>query len=192
MVGVVVAGGRGSRLGLGIPKAMAKVGGVTLLDRARRLLEECCQGVLVVAPKDVELPVADHHRAVDVPGYRGPLAGVLGALEVIPGEAFVLGVVFPLMKASTVRRIAAARGDAMVSLPVPGGVPQPLAAAYGPGAGAALARVAATAPSITRAVLAVGARRIPEDELATWEGGLEVFLNVNRPDDLAMAERLLK
>jgi len=169
------------------------LGGMTLLDRARALLQQCCDEVLVAAPAALELSIADEQRVTDVAHYSGPLAGVLAALEARPDrEAFVLGVDFPLMRDSTVRAIAAARGDAIVSVPVPGGVPQPLAAAYGPGAGAALARVAGTAPAISRAVLAVGARMIPEEELAKWEGGLEVFLNVNTPDDLAMAERLLK
>jgi len=59
------------------------------------------------------------------------------------------------------------------------------------GAGQALARVAGTAPAITRAVLAIGARLIPEEALAAWEGGIEVFLNVNTPEDLALAERLV-
>jgi len=192
VVGVVVAGGQGARLGLGIPKALVKLGGLTLLDRARAVLEVCCDEVLVAAPVTLELPVPAGLRVSDVTRYSGPLAGVLAALDARPDrEAFVLGVDFPLIRASTLRSIAAARGDAMVAVPAPGGVPQPLVAAYGPGAGQALARVAGTAPAITRAVLAIGARLIPEEALAAWEGGIEVFLNVNTPEDLALAERLV-
>ncbi len=192
VVGVVVAGGRGERLGLGIPKALVKVGGITLLERARMLLHECCDEVLVAAPTSLDLPVPGALRVADVPGLNGPLAGVVGALQARPNrEAFVLGVDFPLMRASTVRAIATARGDAMVALPAPGGVLQPLAAAYGPDAGEAIARNAAETQAITRAVKALGALVIPEDEIATWEGGIEVFLNVNTPADLAEAERRL-
>lgn len=192
MVGIVVAGGQGARLGLGIPKALVKVGGITLLDRARALLRECCDEVLVAAPAAFELPIAASERIDDAPRHSGPLAGVLAALAARPErEAFVLGVDFPLMRGSTVRAIAGARGEATVSLPAPGGVPQPLAAAYGPGAGLAIAKVAGEARAITRAVMSIEPRVISDSEIATWEGGADVFLNVNTPEDLAEAERRL-
>src|SRR5438132_2343792 len=41
-LGVIVAGGRGRRLGLEVPKALAAAGGMTLLDRAVATLEEVC------------------------------------------------------------------------------------------------------------------------------------------------------
>src|SRR5437588_594832 len=38
VVGILLAGGRGSRLGLGRPKALAEVAGATLLERALAIL----------------------------------------------------------------------------------------------------------------------------------------------------------
>jgi molybdopterin-guanine dinucleotide biosynthesis protein A len=193
MVGVVVAGGRGVRLGQGIPKALVTVGGITLLERAQALLRECCDEVLVAAPAALDLPVPDHLRIADAPGLLGPLAGVVAALGARPDrEAFVLGVDFPLVRPATIAAIRRSRGEAPAAIPVPGGVPQPLVAAYGPGVGEALARSGAAGLPISRAAIALGPRLIEARELQGWEEGEAVFLNVNTRADLEEAERRLR
>jgi molybdopterin-guanine dinucleotide biosynthesis protein A len=193
VVGVVVAGGRGARLGQGIPKALVRVGGITLLERAQALLRECCDEVLVAAPAALDLPVPDHLRIADAPGLLGPLGGVVAALGARPDrEAFVLGVDFPLVRPATIAAIRRSRGEEPAAIPVPGGVPQPLVAAYGPGVGATLAGRATQDLAITRAVLALGPRLVDASELQLWEGGEAVFLNVNTRADLEEAERRLR
>src|SRR5262245_62101958 len=54
-LGVLVAGGSGSRLGLGVPKAMASVGGVTLLERGVGTLSGLCDQIVVSAPAKLRL-----------------------------------------------------------------------------------------------------------------------------------------
>ena len=53
--GMVLAGGRGVRLGAGIPKALVELDGIPLLDRAIDTLASCCGQVIVVAPRGIEL-----------------------------------------------------------------------------------------------------------------------------------------
>jgi len=192
-LGLVLAGGRGVRLGLDRPKALASIGATTLLDRALACLGSCCDEVLVVAPRERELPIPPDLRVDDAPGAKGPLAGLVGGLMARPCErAVVLGVDFPLMRPQALRAMISRLEAHAAVVPVPDGVPQPLAAIYGGGASTALAaRLAAGERSVTAAALALEPRLLDNNQLSLLEGGLENFFNVNRPEDLAEAERRL-
>ena len=58
-LGILVAGGQGSRLGLGIPKALAPFAGGTLLSHALATLRTASDEVVVCAPRSLALPLAD-------------------------------------------------------------------------------------------------------------------------------------
>src|SRR5262249_27396203 len=124
-------------LGAAVPKALARLGGETLLERAVATLAAACDPVLVVAPSAMELPPVRARRVADVPGYAGPLAGLVAGLEVARAASVVLGVDFPCVTPVLVREIArvlvaAPYFDAVVTRP--GGIEQPLVAAYAPSA----------------------------------------------------------
>jgi molybdenum cofactor guanylyltransferase len=81
-VGIILAGGRARRLGGG-DKALRKLGGIPLLAHAIAALRPQCEGLVLSANGDPErfggfdLPVV----ADDVPGFMGPLAGILAGLD---------------------------------------------------------------------------------------------------------------
>jgi len=81
--GVVLVGGASSRFGS--PKALAQVDGETFVDRARRILGEACDEVLVVG-KAGELPfdVIDDESEV-----RAPIAGVVAGLRAAANDVVV-------------------------------------------------------------------------------------------------------
>ncbi len=190
-LGIVVAGGRGTRLaGAGV-KALACLGGTTLLERALAVLAAVCDEVVVAAPAALELPVPPALRVADSPGAAGPLAGVVAGLAARPYErAIVLGVDFPLVRAGALAALCAGLADRAALVPAPGGLPQPLVAVYAPRAAAELARTLARGErALTAAVLALEPRRLADGELAQLEGGLENFFNLNTPEDLAEAGR---
>ena len=191
-LGVIVAGGRGTRLGPG-PKALVVLDGRTLLERAIETLSLCCDDWIVATAPDVELPVDGARLVRDAPGSGGPLAGVAAALAARePSDALVLGVDFPLARPRALAALAERRGNAPAVLPAPAGSPQPLAAAYGAEACAALGRALAEGEtSIRRAALALEPLILDDAALAALEGGSETFFNVNTPADLAEAARLL-
>jgi molybdopterin-guanine dinucleotide biosynthesis protein A len=202
-LGVLVAGGVGARLGLGLPKALARVGGMTLLERGLRTLTAVCDEIVVAAPADVALsmPLASVRgrggrevvRVDDPPGFEGPLAGVVTGLSSRPFErALVLAVDLPFATPAALAALVARLGRRQAVLPVPGGFPQPLAAAYAASAGPLLAaRLEAGERSIVRAVDALDAERLDDEELGRLPGGLENFFNLNTREDLAEAERRL-
>jgi molybdopterin-guanine dinucleotide biosynthesis protein A len=76
LTGVLLVGGASSRFGS--PKALALFDGETLVDRARRLLSEACEEVLVVGKASDGLPfgVLD-----DGSSSRAPVHGVIAGLR---------------------------------------------------------------------------------------------------------------
>ena len=192
-LGVLVAGGRGQRFAELGSKALAECGGRTLLARAIATLSELCDPVIVVAPPDLRLPVPAARRVVDMPGAQGPLAGVVAGLGSRRfEEALVLAVDLPLLTASLLAALRDLRGEANAVVAAPGGIPQPLAAWFGPRAFAPLAESLRTGErSVTRAVLGLSPRVVGDDVLAVLPGGLEAWLNVNTPEDMAEAGRRL-
>src|SRR6185503_5578319 len=137
-LGVIVAGGQGRRLGLAVPKAMAPLLGITLLERAIATLAPACDAIAVAAPEDRPLALPEVRiecfRVADPAGASGPLAGVVAGLESRRYDrAMVLGVDFPLLRPAVVHALLERLGDRRAVFPAPGGVPQPLAAVYGAG-----------------------------------------------------------
>ncbi len=132
----MLAGGRGERLGLGVPKALATLDGDALVDRAARTLAVLCDEVAIVAPAPVSALLAPRPCLADAAGFEGPLAGLLAALELAGArECLVLGVDLPFVTAALVAELAARRraSGALVALAAPEDVPQPLVAAFAPG-----------------------------------------------------------
>jgi molybdopterin-guanine dinucleotide biosynthesis protein A len=202
-LGVLVAGGAGSRLGLGCPKALVRVGETTLLERGLRTLAAVCDDVVVAAPADLALrfPAAPGSgpgggpptRVFDPPGAAGPLAGVVAGLSSRPfSRALVLAVDLPFVTSPALVALLGRLADHQAVVPAPGGVPQPLAAAYAAPARAILAaRLEAGERSLTRAVDSLDALRLDDEALRRLPGGLENFFNLNTREDLAEAERRL-
>jgi molybdopterin-guanine dinucleotide biosynthesis protein A len=214
-LGLVMAGGRGTRLGLRVPKPLVRVGGQTLLERALALLEPFCREVLIVAPHERVLPVPDEQRIEDVPGAAGPLAGLVAGLQARSySRALVLGVDFPLMRPAAVEALLALSGGyaarsrghelrasnsaateiqpPIAVIPVPHGIPQPLVAVYGAAAAPLLAAcLDAGERSVTAAVLTLDPLRVTDEELSQLEGGLDNFFNLNTRDEMTEVERRL-
>jgi molybdopterin-guanine dinucleotide biosynthesis protein A len=201
-LGVLVAGGAGERLKAGVPKALAPLGGMTLLERAARALASVADEVVVAAPPLLVLPLSAAVRARggstlrrigDRPGATGPLAGmVAGLLDQAPpfACALVLGVDFPFMEPAFLTALLERLGDAQAVVPAPAGIIQPLAAAYAPAAAAILATChAAGEGAPTRALRTLTVRRLDDAEIAHMPGGHACLINLNTPDDWAQAER---
>ncbi len=197
--GVVVAGGLGTRLGLGRPKALVVLHHATLLERASDLLAPACDEIVVAAPAAIglELPPGARptRRVIDRAPGGGPLAGVVAALENRTFRvAVVLGVDFPFVETAFVRGVVERLSQCpnlRALVPAPGGRLQPLVAAYTPEAASALAAAfEAGERSIVRAVERLQPTVIQDDELASSPGGAAAFFfNLNTREDLLAAER---
>ena len=131
--GVVVCGGRSSRMGR--PKASLPFGPETLLQRTVRVLGEVVDPIVVVAAADQELPELPPSVQVvrDDREYLGPLNGLGAGLAALAGRAdvaYLSACDVPFLVSGFVRRTVDRLGDADVCLPETGGFKHPLAAAY--------------------------------------------------------------
>jgi molybdopterin-guanine dinucleotide biosynthesis protein A len=178
---VVLAGGASRRMGR--DKATIELQGETLATRAVRLLGEIC-GEVVVADAGRRL-VEGTASIPDGPG-RGPAAGILGAAQVFPGrQLLVLAVDLPRIPVALLAEIAASSAD--LAIPRWSYGLEPLCALYGPAALAALAeRVGKdrfdlhTLPAFPGLTV----RYVEEEEIRRFGAPEEIFLNLNRPQDL--------
>jgi molybdenum cofactor guanylyltransferase len=185
-VGVVLAGGRGRRIGG--DKAIVELEGRALVRYPLETLHEVCDRVAVVAKRDTILPalagVADLWIEPDEP--RHPLAGVAHALALAGGRSVLaVAVDLPLVDAATLRALCAVdpAGAAAVVPRVEGRL-QPLCALYLPAAARPLAAFDASARA-TDVVEQLGIREVAFADPTP-------FLNVNRPEDLLQASVLVK
>ena len=193
-LGVLLAGGAGTRLGAGQPKALVRLAGVTLLERALVTLRACCDEVVVAAPAALTLPVAAALRADDPENAAGPLAGIVAGLSARAFDrAFVIGVDFPLVRGEFLEALGGRlREGALAVVPSPDGRAQPLVAVYAPGAVAPLAAaLRAGRRALVAEVLALPHVLVDDAALARMDGARASLINVNTPADLAEAGRRL-
>lgn len=198
IIGLVLAGGLSRRMGGG-DKPLRMLGGRTILSRALEALRPQCAGLRLSINGDparfaaFDVPVLPD----TVPGSAGPLAGILAGLEdaaaYAPDGADLVSVPgdTPFLPADLVDRLRAARErtGAAIACAASGGRVHPAVALW-PGS---------LAPVLRRALTIEGERKVGRilDRHATvtvdWDADpVDPFFNVNTPDDLAAAARLLE
>jgi molybdopterin-guanine dinucleotide biosynthesis protein A len=206
--GVVLAGGRSSRMGT--PKSALEWHGSTLLRRTVGIVARATGGLVVVvraAGQDLpELP--GPVTVVDDPREgRGPVQGIAAGLAALAGQAeaaFVTSTDLPFLHPAFIRRVLRDLGSPDgghcagpdVVLPVARGYPQPLAAAYRTGLAELAERLVKEdrlRPAFLFAECAVtrldDAQLLTDPVLAALDPDLDSVLNVNTPDDYAQARR---
>lgn len=186
-IGLVLAGGRGRRLGR--PKADFRLGSITLAERAARVLWPVCGDVLVSVEPGTRNPAPGFSTVADSPPVgRGPLAGIHAAFEVTgQADLLVLACDYPRVDTSLMRAISglAREEDDLVLLSDDRGRDHPLVALWKRRTAARVAEALAGGLLKVRSLLGawnvrrVGSGELPGVDLAT------VLLNVNWPDDLA-------
>ena len=179
IAGIVLAGGAGRRMG-GVDKAALVVGGVALLDRVLSAARPVCDRLVVVGPvRPTEVAGVTFVRE-DVPG-GGPVPAVAAGLAAVPDAEVVvlLAVDLPLLGTGHLRRLVAALAGAEAAAADEEGGPNPLLAAY------AAPGLRARAEGLGAGARAAALR--PAGVVSVDLG--PATLNVNRPEDLAAAER---
>jgi len=189
---VILAGGRGERLG-GVVKAALRVGGIRLLDRVMARVAACQPIVIAHGPHDpalLDLP-AGVLPVPDLPTtYAGPLAGFAAAVDALPDDIELLvcaAVDAPFLPADYVGRLVAGLGNAAAAVASHAGQPYPTNAIW------RVERIrdlpsqvlAGTAPHSLKSLAAsVNAVRVEWPASA----GDDPLANINTPEDLASAE----
>lgn len=195
-LGVLLAGGLARRMGGG-DKPMRTIGGRTILERVIARLTPQCSRLILNANGDparfasFKLPVVPD----DVPGFPGPLAGILAALDWTaakqPGVEWVLSAAgdCPFLPRDLVARLhdARERENAQLAVAASGGQSHPVIGLW---------RVALR-DELRHALVVEDLRKIDRWTAryplatVTWPAEpLDPFFNANTVEDVAEAERL--
>jgi molybdopterin-guanine dinucleotide biosynthesis protein A len=196
-LGVILAGGLARRMGGG-DKPLALLGGRPLLDHVIERLRSQCRELILNANGDPARFAASGLAVVpdDLPGFPGPLAGILAALdwaaERRPDIDWVVSVAgdSPVLPADYVQRLHAARSSAgtLLACARTDGRTHPVNGLWS----------VALRHDLRRGAVEEDMRRI--DRWTARHGvaptdwptePVDPFFNVNTPDELAAAERLL-
>lgn len=190
--GVILAGGAASRYG-GRPKGLERVGGRRVIDRVADALRDAADTLLLIAndPAAHEwLP--DLPLAPDVRTNCGSLGGIHAAIVRAGRPVLVVAWDMPFVPAGLLRALRDAGAQADAVLPESGsrrGV-EPLCAYYSPACVPAIERrLEANDMRVISFFEEVRVARLPESEIRRFGDPAVLFMNVNTPDDLALAER---
>ncbi|HVE78728.1 MAG TPA: molybdenum cofactor guanylyltransferase [Gemmatimonadaceae bacterium] len=190
--GVILAGGAASRYA-GRPKGLERVAGTRIIDHVARALAAASDRLLLIASD----PAADDwlpgvRRAADVLPGEGSLGGIHAALHHAGTPVLVVAWDMPFVPADLLRALRAAGADADAAVPASDsrrGV-EPLCAYYAPSCIRAIERRLREGD---RRVVGffddVRVRRLGPDEVSRFGEPSRIFMNVNTPDELALAER---
>ncbi len=187
-LGVVLAGGLGSRLGG--RKPTASLAGLPLIGHPLRALEEAGIEAVVAAKPDTELPPLDCGVVREPAEPRHPLCGVVAALRAFAGRPLiVVPCDMPLASASLLGKLA--RASEPLVLTQVGADLDPFPARVAPDLLPALEEALDQRASLREALRALGPRRLGRDELARFGDPAHLLLNVNDAADLRRARHLL-
>jgi molybdopterin-guanine dinucleotide biosynthesis protein A len=182
VIGALLAGGSGSRLGQG-SKPAAQLAGRPLASYPAEALGAVCERVAVVCKRDTELPELPGTERWEEPDEpRHPLTGIVHALVTAGGPVLVCAADMPFVTADACRTLLQAAGGSPAVVATAEGILQPTFGLYAPAALDALRAAPAGAP-LTRTVEALDPARV------ALPGPL--VRSVNTAEDLAEAEALL-
>jgi molybdenum cofactor guanylyltransferase len=196
--GLVLAGGLSRRMGGG-DKPLITIDGKTVLERVLTALSEQCVGLVINANGDptrfsrYRLPVV----ADDVPGFVGPLAGILAGLDWVASHAPEIEWIVsspgdcPFLPTDLVARLHAARCAQRRPLACAqsGEFRHPVAGLW-PIACRQELRTALTDEGLRKIEVFTGRHGVA---LAPWQiEPIDPFFNVNTPEDAARAQAMAK
>lgn len=186
----ILAGGQGRRIGGGKP--LRVLGGETLLSRAVKQARQWSDEIAVVVRSVDQLGDAEATMIADRTGIDGPLAGVAAALEWASdtnAEAVLtIPTDMPFLPRDLGQRLEQARPPRQVGLASSGGHTHPVCALWPVSALRELPSfIGSGSASLRRFADHIGCVVID------WASEpFDPFFNINCPQDLAQAERLLR
>lgn len=191
--GAVLAGGRALRLG-GIAKGLEQVGKERMIDRAIGALRDAADDVVISANADDAVHWSPQLAVVrDAEAGAGAIGGILAVIDATDGAVVTMPWDMPFVPGSLVRalREAGELHDAEAVLPMSDsawGV-EPLVGWFSPWCATAIA--ARLRAGDARAGAWLEDVRVMRIDSAPWGEPAKLFFNVNTPDDLAQAQRMI-
>lgn len=191
-VGVILAGGGATRYG-GKPKGLELVGGQRVIDRAATALASATDELLLIAnDAGASAWLPDVRTVADVRQGAGSLGGIYSALVHSDSAAIVIAWDMPFVPAELLRELRRLGETADAAVPESDsrrGV-EPLCAYYSP---ACVSPIERRLNSGDLRVISfydeIRVARLPIDVVRRFGDPARIFMNVNSPADLDLAER---
>jgi molybdenum cofactor guanylyltransferase len=184
--GVILAGGRASRMG-GRDKAFAAVDGEPIAVRTVRLFQGLFEQVIVSTNRPERFQGFGVETVADLRPGSGPLAGIEAAMLASRHPwLFVVACDMPGLDADVIRWLLARPRTADAVVPRWDADVEPLHALYGVHTLPAVRACLGTGRQALRDFLpAIRVDYVGEDELRALRGAARSLLNVNTPEELA-------
>ena len=189
--GVIQAGGKSTRMG-GAPKALAEVGGRTVIERVVAALAPVLDDILIVTNTPDRYAFLGLPMVPDVFPDHGSLGGIYSGLRAARGAtAFTVACDMPFLHPDVVRLVVERAAEADVVVPRVGDQLETMHAAYGKACLPHMEeRLRAGQLRIVGFFDRVRVLEVPEATVAPIRAPEIVFMNVNTPDELAHARQL--
>lgn len=193
--GVILAGGGATRYG-GRPKGLERIRGARIIDRAADALRGVTDDLLLIAndPGAADW-LAGVRVAGDVIRDAGSVAGIHAALTHAQSPVLLVAWDMPFVPRGLLRELrrVAEEAGSDVAVPESGSKRglEPMCAYYAPSCAAPIERAIARDD---RRIVAffddVRVTRLPAREVARFGDPSHIFMNVNSPEELDIAERI--
>jgi molybdopterin-guanine dinucleotide biosynthesis protein A len=194
MAGIILAGGKGKRLG-GSGKALRQLAGKPLLEWVRERLAPLFPEIILVTNTPESYSFFPGRVVTDLHPHRGPLggieAGILAAEEPIN---FVTGCDMPFLNQRLIRRMQAYTRDYDVVIPRLGSFIEPLHAFYSRQTLFLIRKLLREGNYKLSNLLAAPLKvyYMNEEEIRVLDPRGLSFFNVNTPADLARAVEIME
>lgn len=185
MTGVILSGGRSSRMGRN--KAFLEVNGERLIDRNVRILRSLFKEVIIVTVSPLDYLDQPAAIVTDILPKRGALGGIYtGLFHATEERVFFTACDMPFLNPAFLAHMVSLAADNEIVVPAPADGLQPLHAIYSrrclPVIRSLLAR---DRLKITDFYRGFRVRTISPEVLASYDPAGRMFLNINTPADLA-------
>ncbi len=175
---------------MGSPKAIVELASRPLVSRVVSTVGSAGLDPVVVAKPDSVLPKLDCRVLSEPSEPHHPLTGIVTALGASAGRGVVaVACDMPLVPSKLLTWLA--QLEEPVAVCEIGGRLEPLLGRYSPEVSEPLQESLDAGASMRDAVAALNPYVIAEDRVARFGDPERIFFNVNTPDDLVEAERLL-
>jgi molybdopterin-guanine dinucleotide biosynthesis protein A len=188
--GAILAGGESSRMGEN--KAFIRVGGVPIIERVIVRLQPVVDELAIITNSPAEYAHLDLPAHTDILPGKAALGGLYTAIERISTPyTFVISCDQPFLNTALLRYLAELRTGYDVVVPLNReGYPQSMHALYGKAcAGPIRQRLDEDRLKVIGFFPDVRVRAIGADEIDAIDPERWSFINVNTPDDLAVARQ---
>ncbi|MDY6970726.1 MAG: molybdenum cofactor guanylyltransferase [Thermodesulfobacteriota bacterium] len=184
VTGIILAGGKSRRYGKN--KALAKVGGIPLIERVISVMKSVFHDLIVVTNTPEEYAYLGLPMYEDPIKGLGPLGGIFAGLEALANDAgFFVACDMPFLNKGLIRHMVEIRDDFDVVIPRMSWKLESLHALYRNRCLPAIKKLIDSREyQIFRFFPEVSVRYVDEDEIRGFDPELRSFLNVNRPREL--------